>query len=124
MELTAPRVRRPVGLNTLGVGRPLLDDREHVLFTQDQVLLVVQLDLGTGVLAEEDLIAGLHVERDLLALVVHLPVPYRDDLALLGLFLRGVRDDDAALLDLLLLLPLDENSVMQRTNLHGQRASR
>src|SRR5512138_3384090 len=109
---------------TAGLVPGLLDDGEHVLFPQDQVLLVVQLDLRTGVLAEEDLVAGLHVERDLLALVVHLPVAHRDDLALLGLFLRRVRDDDAALLDLLLLLPLDENSVVQRTNLHGQRASR
>src|SRR6266446_6137526 len=123
------RAARPSSLNMtcFGISRSppgLLDDGEHVLFTQDQVLLVVQLDLGTGVLAEEDLVAGLYVERDLLPLVVHLPVPHRDDLALLGLFLRRVRDDDAALLDLLLLLPLDENSVVQRTNLHGQRASR
>src|SRR5574342_299297 len=111
------------GATPLDYSPVLLDDGEHVLFTQDQVLLVVQLDLGTGVLAEENLVARLHIERDLLALVVHLPVPHRDDLALLGLLLRGVRDDDAALLDLLLLLTLDENSVVQRTNLHGRRAS-
>ncbi len=55
---------------------------------------------------------------------VDLAVADRDDLALLGLLLGGVRDDDPALLDLLLLLPLDENSVVQRTNLHSQRASR
>src|SRR5713101_2269768 len=98
----------------------LLDDGEHILLAQDQVLLVVQLDLGARVLAEEDLVAGLHVPGDLLALVVHLPVPNRDHLALLALFLGGVRDDDAALLDLFLVLPLDEDAVVQRTNLHSQ----
>src|SRR6266852_277079 len=130
MELTAPvawagRVRLGCALVPIprllsgatpqgATPRGLFDDGEHVLFPQDQILLVVQLDLGARVLAEEDLVAVL----------VHLPAPDRDDLALLGLLLRGVRDDDPALLDLFLLLPLDEDSVMQRTNLHSQRASR
>src|SRR6266851_4007732 len=135
MELTAPvawagRVRLGCALVPIprllsgATPRGLFDDGEHVLFPQDQILLVVQLDLGARVLAEEDLVAGLHVQGDLLAVLVHLPAPDRDDLALLGLLLRGVRDDDPALLDLFLLLPLDEDSVMQRTNLHSQRASR
>src|SRR5713226_6868930 len=98
---------------------PLLDDREHVLFLHDQVLLVVDLHLGARVLAEEDAIVGLHVQGDLLAVLVHPPVAHRDDLALLGLLLRGVGNDDAALLGFLLLLALDEDAVMQRTNLHG-----
>src|SRR4029453_475499 len=50
-------------------GRRLLDDGEHVLLAHDQILLVVDLHLGARVLAEEDLVAGLDVERDLLALV-------------------------------------------------------
>src|SRR5262245_49767471 len=107
-------------------GRParLLDDREHVLFAQDQVLLVVDLHLGAGVLAEEDLVAGLDVERNLLAVLSDLAVAHRDDLALLGLLLGGVGDDDAALFHLLLLHALDENPIVQRTNLHGRLPSR
>src|SRR5213596_251854 len=76
----------------------LFEDGEDVLLAQDQVLLVVEVDL--------------------LALVGHLAVAGGDDLALLGLLLRGVRDDDAALLHFLLFEPLDEDAVMQRTNLH------
>src|SRR5216683_2968222 len=90
----------------------LLDNGQHVIFLHDQILLVVDLHLGPRVLAEENAIVGLHIQRDLLAVLVHLPVAYRDDLALLGLLLGGIRDDDAALLDFLLLLALDEDAVM------------
>src|SRR5262249_1324902 len=77
------------------------------------------------VLAEEDSVARLHVERDLLAVVGHLPGADGDDLALLGLLLRGVRDDDAASADFLLLDPLHENAIMQRTKLRlGRGRSR
>src|SRR6059036_830743 len=114
-ELTGHR--GPVGL---AVRARLLDDREHVLFLHDQVLLLVHLDLGARVLAEEDAVVGLHVQRDLLAVLRHFPVAHRDDLALLGLFLRGVRNNDAALLGVLFFLALDEDPVMQRTNLHDQ----
>src|SRR5439155_24498221 len=96
----------------------LFEDGEDVLLAQDQVLLVVELHLGAGVLPEEDLVAGLDVEGDLLALVGHLAVADGDDLTLLGLLLRGVRDDDAALFHFLLFESLDEDTVMQRTTLH------
>src|SRR5215813_3470233 len=102
----------------------LLKNAEDVLFAQDQVLLVVQRHLGARVLAEENPVAGLHVERYLLALVVDLAVADGDHLALLRLLLCGVGDDDPALLRFLLLLALDEEAVMQRTNLHSQIASR
>src|SRR6266849_3746667 len=104
MEWTGPH--GPVGL--AGLAR-LFDDREHVLFLHDQVLLVVDLHLGARVFAEEDAVVSLHVQRDLLAVLRHLPVAHRDDLALLGV---------------LLFLALDEDPVMQRTNLHGYSASR
>src|SRR5467141_419630 len=103
---------RPGGRGRVGCVPYLLDDRENVLFLHDQVVLAVDLHLGPRVLAEENAIVGLHIQRDLLAVLVHLPVAYRDDLALLGLLLGGIRDDDAALLDFLLLLALDEDAVM------------
>src|SRR5512134_3319032 len=77
-------------------GESLLEDGENVFLAKDQVFLVLDLDLGARVLAEEDPVAGLHVERDLLAVLGDLAVARRDDLALLGLFLRGVWNDDAA----------------------------
>src|SRR5215475_11161107 len=94
----------------------LLDDGEHVVFLHDQVVVVVDLHLRARVLAEEDPVPGFDIQRDLLAAFCDLPVADRDDLALLGFFLRGVRNDDAALLDLLLFFPLDDDPVVQWTN--------
>jgi len=70
------------------------------------------------VLPEQDLVAGLHVEGDLLAVVADLPRADGDDLALLRLLLGRVRDDDPASLDLLLFQTLDHDSIVQRTHLH------
>src|SRR5207247_5372870 len=84
----------------------------------DQILLVVDLHLGAGILAEQDLVAGLHVERDLLALVGDLAGADGNHPGLLGLLLGRVRDDDPALLDLFLLEPLHQKPIVQRTNLH------
>src|SRR5664280_2640742 len=71
-------------------------DSQHVPGGQDQVLLAGVLDLGAAVLAVEDGVADLDVERDpLLALVVPAAGADREDGALLGLLLGGVRDHDA-----------------------------
>src|SRR5664280_2029977 len=76
--------------------RLLLHDRQHVPGGQDQVLLAGVLDLGAAVLAVEDGVADPDVERDpLLALVVPAAGADREDGALLGLLLGGVRDHDA-----------------------------
>jgi hypothetical protein len=61
----------------------------------------------------------LHVERDELAGLVAAARADGDDLALLGLFLGGVRNDDAALGLLFFLDALDDDAVVQRTELHG-----
>ena len=64
--------------------RLLLDDAEDFFFAHDQEFLAVDLDLGAGVLAEEDFVAGLDVEREYFALVVRLAFSDGDNLALLG----------------------------------------
>ena len=51
-----------------GSGR--IDRRQHVVFLHDQVVHAVELDLLAGVLAEQDRVAGLDVERHAFALVV------------------------------------------------------
>ena len=61
---------------------------------------------------EQDLVAGLDVERDLLAFLGDLPVTRGDHLALLGLLLRRIGDDDPALLHFLLFEPLDQNAIV------------
>src|SRR5213595_3929222 len=93
--------------------RSRADDAEDVLL-HDEVLLTVELDLAAGVLAEEDSVAFLHREREILAVVVDLPGAHGDDLALLRLLFGGVGDDEAAVLRVLLLEALDENAVMER----------
>jgi hypothetical protein len=83
------------------------------------VFLVVDLDLGAGVLADQDAVPLLHVQRELLAVLVDLALAHGDHLGLHRLLFRGVGDDDAALARLLLLDPLDQNPVVKRTNLHS-----
>ena len=74
----------------------LLQDAEDFFLAHNQEFLAIDLDLGAGILAEQDAVAGLDVERENLAFVVGLALADGDDFALLGLFLGGVRDDDAA----------------------------
>src|SRR5205814_9495891 len=80
-----------------------LDHAEDVLLAHDQMLFAVDLDLGAGVLAEQNGVAHLDVERGDLAVVADLSLAGGNDLALLGFFLGGVGDDDA-LFGLLVLL--------------------
>ena len=61
------------------------------------MLLAVELHLGARVLAEEDAVARLHVERADLAVLEHLAVADGDDEALDRLLLGGVGDDDPPL---------------------------
>src|SRR5207245_11074436 len=83
-------------LSCFGMDRvpPLLENGEDVFLAHDEVFFVVDLDLGARILAEQDLVAGLHVQRDFLAVVADLARPDGDHLALLSLLLAGVRDVD------------------------------
>src|SRR4051794_10136534 len=97
-----------------------LDDGEDVAGGEDEELLAAVLDLGAAVLAVEDRVADLDVERDpLLALVVEAAGTDRDDLALLGLLLRGVRDDQTGGRRLLCVERLDDDPVLE--GLDGDR---
>src|SRR4051812_25969784 len=97
-----------------------LDDGEDVAGGEDEELLAAVLDLGAAVLAVEDRVADGDVERDpLLALVVEAARSDRDDLALLGLLLRGVRDDQTGGRRLLGVERLDDDPVFE--GLDGDR---
>src|SRR5215213_8790710 len=99
----------------------LADLREDVARGEDEVLLAVVLDLGAAVLAVDDLVADGDVERHAVAVVVDAAGADREDLALLGLLLRGVRDDQAGGRGLLGLHGLDHNAVLERRDVdrHG-----
>src|SRR5690606_11063098 len=69
------------GVFRLRDGGLLLDDRHHVVFTHDEQLFAVDLDLGAGVLAEQHLVALLEVERANLAVLEKLALADGHDLA-------------------------------------------
>src|SRR5262245_13206513 len=105
------------------IDRPPLgfDHAEDVLFAEDQVLLAVDLDLAACVLSEEHAVSRLHVERHQLPIV---PAPRADrhHLAFLRLLLGGVGNNDPTGAALLFCLDSpDDDSILQRSNLHRHR---
>src|SRR3954447_4534343 len=98
--------------------RALLDDAHDVGLLHDQKVLAVDAHLGARPLAEQDAVAGPNVELLNVAVLVASTGPDRDDLALLGLLLGGVRNDDAAFGLLLRIDAADHDTVVQGTKLH------
>src|SRR3982751_1498172 len=92
--------------------------REHahdVGFLHYQQFLAVKLDLGARPFAEQHAVADLEVDRDQLTGFVATARTDRRDLALGGLFLGAVRNDNAALGLFFGVDSLDHDTVMQRT---------
>src|SRR5206468_189428 len=115
MELSAtgnaPATRRAPGrfLRCL-----LLDDGEDVARREDEVLLTGVLDLGAAVLAVQDDVADLDVQRDAVAVVVDPARADGEDSALLRLLLGGVGNDDAGRGGGLGLVGLHDDAVLER----------
>src|SRR5690349_16739626 len=91
---------------------------QDLLLTKDQVLLVVYDDVVAGVFAEQDPVTHPYLERDAISLF-NLAGPDSYYFALLRLFLGGVGNDDAALRGFFLFQPAYEDTVMQRSDVHG-----
>src|SRR5215210_8439810 len=88
------------------------DHRQDLVLADNHVIHVVELDLAAGVLAHQDAVARLDLQRRALALIVELARADGDDLGLLRLFLGGVRDDDPAPHLLLLLDALYQDPIV------------
>src|ERR1700733_756641 len=73
----------------------LLQNAENLFLTHNEEFLAIDLDLSPGILAKQNAVAGLDVEREDLAFVIRLALANGNHFTLLGLFLGGVRDDDA-----------------------------
>src|SRR5262249_8101244 len=73
------------------------DDAEDVLFLEDHVVLAAELHLGAGPLAVDHLVADLHARLQQTAILQPLALANRHDLALHGLFLGGVGNNEASL---------------------------
>src|SRR6266446_1548653 len=84
---------------------------QDFLLAEDQILLVVDLDVVAGVLAEQDPVTHLYVERDTMALY-NLAGSGSYNLALMRLFFGRVRDDDAAFRGFFLFQPAYKHAVM------------
>src|SRR5437762_1523034 len=95
----------------------LLDDAEDVFLAHHEVLVSVDLDLGAGVLREQHAVSRLDVQGADLAVLEDLAVADCDDLALDGLFLGRIGNDDPALRLLFLLHALDDHAILQGANL-------
>src|SRR4029079_51266 len=100
----------------MGCGLGFLEMRlrqhcQYFVFAEDEDFLTVDLDLGARVLPEQHLVAHLHVEGHLGAVVEDLAVSAGQHLALLRLLLGRVGDDDAALGGLLLRDAADDQAV-------------
>src|SRR5215475_1447460 len=100
------------------LGRALFDDAHDVGLLHDEELVAVDLDFRARPFAEQHAVADLDVDGDQLAGLVAAARTHRDDLALGGLFLGGVGNDDAAGALLLGVDALDDDAVVKRTKLH------
>src|SRR6266436_1120569 len=82
------------------------------------MLLTLDRDLGAGILAEENLVAGPHVRRHQLASLGHLPLTHRYNLALLRFFLRGIGNNNAAFGLVFFLYPVHQDAITQWPDFH------
>src|SRR5882724_3515456 len=99
------------------VRRALSDHAHDVGLLHDQEILAVDLYFRARPFAEQHAIAGLQIDRDQLAALVAPARADSDDLALRGLLLDGVRNNDAALGLLVGIDAADDHAVVQGTKL-------
>src|SRR3972149_3362165 len=92
-------------------GDRLLDDGQDVLLGEDQQILFVELELGPGVLLEENPLPDGDVDRLAGAVIQDPSRSDRQDRPLLGALLDRVRQDDAALGHLLARCGLDDQAI-------------
>src|SRR5713101_2684806 len=100
------------------LGGDVVKDAHDIGFLHDHEVLAVELDLGTGPLAEQHAVAELDIERMEFAGLVTGAGPDGDDVALHRFFLRRVGDEDAAGGLRLRLDTADQDAVLQWTQLH------
>src|SRR5437667_8056019 len=96
------------------------ENAENVVLLHDQVVPAVEGDLAAGVLAKQHAVPRLDVEGcSLLSILGDRASAHREDLALLGLLLRAVGDDESAAANFPLFDPLDQDAVVERLQGRG-----
>src|SRR4029077_5416497 len=95
-----------------------VEDGEEIVLAHDQVLFTVDLDLTAAVLAEQHAVAGLDLGSDDLAILVPLAGANGDHLGLDRLLLGGVGDEQTTRGLGFFFEALDQNSIVEGTDLH------
>ena len=72
-----------------------MQNAEDFFFPHNEEIFAIDLDFRPGILSEQNMVAGFHVQRENFAFVVRLAFADGDDFALLRLFFGGVGDNDA-----------------------------
>ncbi len=88
----------------------LLDDGQDIALADDDILLVLQRDLSTGILAGDNLVTGLYGHHDIVT-VHHTAGAHGNDFGHGGLLLCGAGKDDAALGGLLGLYHFQDHTI-------------
>ena len=88
------------------------DDSENLVLAHDQQLFAVDLDLRTGVLAKQNAVAGLNIQRLTRSVFFVLSRSGSDHFAFLRFLFGAVGDDDAAAHLLAFFNPLHDHAVM------------
>src|SRR6516162_4422365 len=110
--------REETASGSLLLGLPFDEHSHDIALLHDQVLVAVDLHLGSRPFAEQHSVADLNVDRDQLAGFIAPAGANCDDLTLLRLLLCGVGDDDAPGTFLLGLDTHDDNAVVERAKFH------
>src|SRR3984893_18384713 len=95
-----------------------------VFLSHHNELFAFDANFSAAVLAKEDLVADLDVERTDLAVFENLAFADRYDLSLYWPFGRGIGNNDAARRGSFLFHAFHDDAVMKRTYLHGCRSFR
>src|SRR5437016_7165289 len=111
-------VRMQQRLRGLLAGDRLIKHAHDVALLHDEVIDAVDLDLRAGPFSEQHAVASLQVDRYQLAVLVAATGTDGDDLALGGLLLRGIGNDDPACALFFGVDALNHDAVVKRTKLH------
>src|SRR5208283_1743570 len=97
------------------------DHGHDVFFAHDHQFFAIHLDFSTAVLAEEDLVADLDVERTHCAVFEDLALADSQNFSVDRLLGGRIRDPDTAGGLTLLRFSFHDHAVMKRTHLHKRR---
>src|SRR5437762_12368576 len=90
---------------------------ENFVLAHNQILFPVDRDVAGGILAEQDVIADLNIDRNQREVVETLDLLDGDDLSLLRLLLGVIEDNNAAAYGSMLLDALHRTAIEAETNM-------